>query len=149
MNSSTPHPTSQSIRIGQAAELLGVSVETLRRWEADGRLATRRSSGGQRLVALADVSRLLEERRRVTPDRPIVAGSARNRFSGIVTRVEKDRVAAVVEVMAGPHRFVSLMTAEAVEELDLREGDEAVCVVKATNVIVEIPERRARGGSAP
>jgi len=139
----------QDIRIGQAAELLGVSVDTLRRWEGDGRLATRRSSGGQRLVALAEVRRLLEERRRVTPDRPIVARSARNRFAGIVTRVERDRVAAVVEVMAGPHRFVSLMTAEAVVDLDLREGDEAVCVVKATNVIVEIPERRARSGDAP
>lgn len=138
----------EDIRIGQAAELLGVSVETLRRWEADGRLAMRRSGGGQRLVALAEVSRLLAERRRATPDRPIVAGSARNRFAGIVTRIERDRVAAVVEVMAGPHRLVSLMTAEAVEELDLREGDEAVCVVKATNVIVEIPERRARAGGA-
>ncbi|HSK53555.1 MAG TPA: MerR family DNA-binding transcriptional regulator [Clostridia bacterium] len=134
----------QPIRIGQAAELLGVTVDTLRRWEADGRIASRRSSGGQRLIELADVRRLLEERRRATPDRPIVAASARNRFAGIVTRVERDRVAAVVEVMAGPHRFVSLMTAEAVEELDLREGDEAVCVVKATNVIVEIPERRPR-----
>jgi molybdopterin-binding protein len=134
----------QPLRIGQAAELLGVTVDTLRRWEADGRIATRRSSGGQRLIDLADVRSLLDERRRSAPDRPIVAASARNRFAGIVTRVERDRVAAVVEVMAGQHRFVSLMTAEAVEELDLREGDEAVCVVKATNVIVEIPERRPR-----
>ena len=134
----------QSIRIGQAAELLGVTVETLRRWEADGRLSTGRSTGGQRLIPLAEVSRLLESRRRTVPDRPTVAGSARNRFSGIVTRVQRDGVAAVVEVLAGPHRLVSLMTAEAVEELDLREGDVAVCVVKATNVIVEIPERRAR-----
>jgi molybdopterin-binding protein len=134
-----------AVRIGQAAELLGVTVDTLRRWEAEGRLAMDRSTGGQRLVALADVSRLLEERRRTVPDRPIVAGSARNRFAGIVTRVQRDGVAAVVEVLAGPHRLVSLMTAEAVEDLDLREGDEAVCVVKATNVIVEIPERRNRG----
>ena len=68
-----------------------------------------------------------------------MAQSARNRFPGIVTRIERDGVAAVVEVIAGPHRLVSLMTAEAVEELDLKIGDEAVCVVKATNVIVEIP----------
>lgn len=68
-----------------------------------------------------------------------MARSARNRFAGIVTRIEKDRVAAVVEVQAGPHRLVSLMTAEAVDELALRVGDEAVCVVKATNVVVEIP----------
>ena len=72
-------------------------------------------------------------------DRPIIAQSARNRFAGIVTRIERDRVAAVVEVLAGPHRLVSLMTAEAVEEMGLAVGDEAVCVVKATHVIVEIP----------
>ena len=75
-------------------------------------------------------------------ERPILAQSARNRFPGIVTRIEKDRVAAVVEVIAGPHRLVSLMTAEAVEDLDLKVGDEAVCVVKATNVIVEIPSAK-------
>lgn len=134
-----------TIRIGQAAELLGVGVETLRRWELEGRLATTRTDGGQRRVAIAEVTRLLAERRRSTQDRPIVAQSARNRFAGIVTRIERDRVAAVVEVIAGPHRLVSLMTAEAVEELNLKVGDEAICVVKATNVIVEIPSRRARG----
>ena len=127
------------LRVGQAAEMLGVTVETLRRWEAEGRLRMERSKGGQRLVAVGEVSRLLDERRKATTDRPIVAQSARNRFPGIVTRIEKDRVAAVVEVIAGPHRMVSLMTAEAVEEMGLKVGDEAVCVVKATNVIVEIP----------
>jgi molybdopterin-binding protein len=134
------------LRVGQAAEMLGVSVETLRRWEFDGRLAMARSAGGQRLVRIADVSRLLEQRRRAATDRPIVAQSARNRFAGIVTRVEKDRVAAVVEVLAGPHRLVSLMTAEAVDELGLSVGDEAVCVVKATNVIVEVPSSREPRG---
>src|SRR4029079_10593077 len=104
------------IRVGQAAEMLGVSVETLRRWETEGRLRMERSAGGQRLVAIDEVSRLLKERRRVAIDRPIVPQSARNRFPGIVTRIEKDRVAAVVEVIAGPHRLVSLMTAEAVGE---------------------------------
>jgi molybdopterin-binding protein len=132
------------LRVGQAAEMLGVSVDTIRRWEADGRLATVRSGGGQRLVAIADVTRLLAERRRTGPDRPIVAQSARNRFPGIVTRIEKDRIAAVVEVLAGPHRVVSLMTAEAVDEMGLRVGDEAVCVVKATNVVVEVPAARDR-----
>jgi molybdopterin-binding protein len=127
------------VRIGEAAEMLGVSVETIRRWERDGRLRTARTAGGQRLVPLAEVSRLLAERRRSGSDRPIVAQSARNRFAGVVTRIEKDRVAAVVEVQAGPHRLVSLMTAEAVEELGLQVGDEAVAVVKATNVIIEIP----------
>ena len=128
-----------SLRIGQAAELLGVGVETLRRWEDDGNLRTLRSAGGQRLIPLEEVSRLLAERRRTIRDRRIVAQSARNRFAGIVTRVERDGVAAVVEVLAGPHRLVSLMTAEAVEELGLQVGDEAICVVKATNVIVEVP----------
>jgi molybdopterin-binding protein len=132
----------QTLRVGQAAEMLGVSVETLRRWETDGRLSMTRSAGGQRLVRIADVSRLIEQRRHASTDRPIVAQSARNRFAGIVTRVEKDRVAAVVEVLAGPHRLVSLMTAEAVDELGLSVGDEAVCVVKATNVIVEVPSSR-------
>ena len=119
--------------------MLGVSVETLRRWEIEGRLHMERSDGGQRLVDIDEVSRLLDERRRAATDRPIVAQSARNRFAGVITRIEADRVAAVVEVIAGPHRLVSLMTAEAVAELGLKVGDEAVCVVKATNVIVEIP----------
>jgi molybdopterin-binding protein len=132
------------VRVGQAAEMLGVSVETLRRWEADGRLPMDRSSGGQRLVAIDDVARLMNERRRASRDRPIVAQSARNRFAGIVTRIERDRVAAVVEIIAGPHRLVSLMTAEAVEELGLQIGDEAVCVVKATNVVVEVPSAKER-----
>jgi molybdopterin-binding protein len=129
----------RTLRIGQAAELLGVGVETLRRWEEDGALRTIRSPGGQRLVPLEEVRRLLDERRRATREPRIVAQSARNRFAGVVTRIERDGVAAVVEVMAGPHRLVSLMTAEAVEEMRLRVGDEAICVVKATNVIVEIP----------
>lgn len=132
------------VRVGQAAEMLGVSVDTLRRWETDGRLPMDRSSGGQRLVAIDDVARLIDERRRASRDRPIVAQSARNRFAGIVTRIERDRVAAVVEVIAGPHRLVSLMTAEAVEELGLQIGDEAVCVVKATNVVVEVPSAKER-----
>jgi len=148
----------RTLRIGQAAELLGVGVETLRRWEQDGQLRTVRSMGGQRLVPLEEVSRLLGERRQAAGEqrqgireqatagrRPatreprIVAQSARNRFPGVVTRIERDSIAAVVEVMAGPHRLVSLMTAEAVEEMGLRVGDQAICVVKATNVIVEIP----------
>ena len=132
-----------AVRIGEAAELVGVSVDTLRRWTASGRLRVRRSAGGQRLVALADIRRLQEERRQ-KQERPIVAQSARNRFPGVVTRVEKDRVAAVVEVQAGPHRLVSLMTAEAATELALAPGSAVVCVVKATNVVVEIAQRARR-----
>ena len=124
--------------------MLGVSVDTVRRWVDAGRLPSRRSARGQREVVLADVSRLAAERRQggtVTArrGRVTIASSARNRFQGVVTRIVKDRVAAVVEVQAGPHRLVSLMTAEAVEELGLRVGDEATAVVKATNVVVELP----------
>ena len=136
------HTSAASLRVGQAAEMLQVSVETLRRWESEGRLRMERSAGGQRIVPIGEVTRLLAERRSLAQERPIVSGSARNRFPGIVTRIEKDRVAAVVEVIAGPHRMVSLMTAEAVDELGLKVGDEAVCVVKATNVIVEVPARK-------
>lgn len=122
--------------------MLGVSVDTLRRWERDGRLRMARSAGGQRVVEVDEISRLLDKRRKTARDRPIVAQSARNRFSGIVTRIERDGVAAVVEVIAGPHRLVSLMTAEAVDDLRLGIGDEAICIVKATNVIVEVPSGR-------
>jgi molybdopterin-binding protein len=137
-------PSNVPLRVGEAAELLGVSVDTLRRWEAAGRLPVRRSRGGQRLVGIADVRRLQSTRRK--REQPIVARSARNRFAGVVTKVEKDRVAAVVEVQAGPHRLVSLMTAEAATELALAAGVDVVCLVKATNVIVEIPQR-ARGST--
>jgi molybdopterin-binding protein len=133
-------PIYRTMRVGQAAELLGVSIDTLRRWESAGKLRVRRSAGGQRLVGLADIRSLLAERRRKrAPNR---AQSARNRFPGVVTRVEKDRVAAVVEVQAGPHRLVSLMTAEAATELALAPGTSVVCVVKATNVVVEIAQRK-------
>ena len=118
-------------------------MDTLRRWSESGQLRVRRTAGGQRLVGLAEVRRL-QSRRRASAPRPAVAQSARNRFPGIVTRVAKDRVAAAVEVQAGPHRLVSLMTAEAANELELRPGSAVVCVVKATNVVVEIA-RRVRG----
>jgi molybdopterin-binding protein len=126
------------LRLGEAAERLGVSPDTLRRWAQAGRIEVKLTPGGQRTVSQAEVSRLAAERRRSGTERPIVAQSARNRFAGTVTRVERDGVAAVVEVQAGPHRLVSLMTREAADELDLAPGDEVVCVVKATNVIVEL-----------
>jgi molybdopterin-binding protein len=121
------------------AELASVSVDTVRRWADSGRLATRRTEGGQRVADGADVARLLRE---MAPpvERPAVsAESARNRLTGIVTRVVKDTVAAQVEMQAGPYRIVSLMTAEAAEELGLAPGVRAVASVKATNVVVELP----------
>ena len=136
------HGTDTSrLRIGEAAAQLGVSPDTLRRWAEAGRIEVELTPGGQRTVNQADVTRLAAERRREGADRPIVAQSARNRFPGIVTRVERDGVAAVVEVQAGPHRLVSLITREASEELDLEPGDEVVCTVKATDVMVEVPSR--------
>ncbi len=128
------------LRIGQAAALLGVSVDTLRRWETEGRLPTGRSAGGQRLVALADVRRLLDERRR--PPAPIAATSARNAFDGVVTNVVRGAAAATVEVQAGPFRLLALVTAESVDELDLRPGVAVVASVKATNVVIGLPEAR-------
>ncbi len=133
----------EGVRIGKAAEMLGVSPDTLRRWTASGKLRARRSRGGQRLIALSDVVRIAGVRREKARQRPAVFQSARNRFEGIVVRVEKDRISAVVEVRAGPHRLVSLMTAEAATELKLRVGLPVACVVKATNVVVEV----ARGAS--
>lgn len=130
-------------RLGQAAELLGVSVDTVRRWADSGRLQTRRTAGGQRLVDGADLAHFAGANAERPPAEPILGQSARNRFSGIVTRVIKDRVAAQVEVQAGPHRLVSLMTREAADELGLAPGVRAVAVVKATNVIVEVTDRPA------
>ena len=123
-------------RIGQAAEALGVRVETLRRWESEGKLRTERTEGGQRIVPADELSRLLAERRAKQASGP--ASSLRNRFPGVVVNVEKDGVAATVEIMAGPHRILSLLTREAVDELDLRPGSEVVANVKATNVSVEV-----------
>lgn len=139
--------SASALRIGEAAEALGVTVATLRRWDAEGRIRSVRSAGGQRRVTLSEVERL--RRARSGKRRAVVAQSARNRFEGIVTRVERDKVAAIVEVLAGPHRIVSLVTREAVDELGLEVGDEAVAVVKATNVMIDLPAsdgRRARGG---
>ena len=126
------------LRIGEAAELLGVSVDTVRRWTASGVLAFARTSGGQRTVRRSDVARLSAERRRGATERPIVAQSARNRFPGVVVRVVRDRAAAVVEVQAGPHRLMSLLTREAADELELAPGKLVVCVVKSTDVMVEV-----------
>ena len=128
-----------SYKLGQAADLLGVSVDTVRRWADGGRLKTRRTGGGQRLVDGADLARFLEEQGGVPETGAIVSSSSRNRFPGIVTRVVKDKVAAQVEIHAGPHRIVSLMTREAADQLGLAPGVAAVAAVKATNVVVELP----------
>ncbi|MCA1845030.1 MAG: helix-turn-helix transcriptional regulator [Actinobacteria bacterium] len=130
----------RSYQIGQAAELLGVSPDTVRRWADSGRVKVARTAGGRRLIDGADLARLAVELAETAEPGAIVGQSARNRLSGIVTRVVKDKVAAHVEIQAGPHRIVSLMTREAADELGLRPGVLAVAAVKATSVVVELPE---------
>jgi molybdopterin-binding protein len=125
--------------MGQAAELLGVSVDTMRRWADSGRVKVVRTRGGRRLIDGVDLARFAVEVAESGEPEHAATRSARNSFPGIVTRVVKDKVAAQVEVQAGRHRIVSLMTSEAVEELDLKPGVLVVAVVKATNVVIEIP----------
>lgn len=126
------------LRIGQAATLLDVSVDTLRRWEEEGEIRLERSEGGHRRVPLAEVRRILDER---APPRPALsASSARNHLDAVVTRVEGDRASAVVEMQAGPFRLAALITARSAEELDLAPGRRVMAVVKATDVVVGLPE---------
>lgn len=125
-------------RLGAAAKMLGVSVDTVRRMVDDGRLTAVRTKGGQRMIDGESLAALARPKRRDRGDQK-VKQSARNRFPGIVTRVVKDRVAAQVEIQAGPFRLVSLLTREAVDDLDLQPGMPAIATVKATNVGVELP----------
>lgn len=123
-------------RMSEVAEFLGISPDTVRRWVDSGRLPATRTKAGHREVDGADLaSFIVALRGRDDPWRARL--SARNRLSGIVTGVNIDDVCATVEIQAGPHRLVSLHTAEAVRELGLEPGMRATAVVKATNVIVE------------
>ena len=130
--------------IREAAELLGVSDDTVRRWADAGRIATSSTSGRRRTIEGADLARFAEELAASTdqpPARPVVSESARNRFTGLVTRVVRDTVMAQVEIQSGPHRIVSLMSREAADELELQPGSLAIASVKATNVVVELPRQ--------
>ena len=128
-----------SYRISQAAQLLGVSPDTVRRWADSGRLEVQRDAAGRRTVAgeyLAALASSLAD----DPEIGTMAGhSARNRLTGIVTKVTRDTVMAQVELAAGPFRVVSLMSREAADELGLAPGVMAVASIKATNVTVELP----------
>jgi molybdopterin-binding protein len=124
-------------RISEAAELLGVSVDTVRRWADSGKLAAERDGNGHRIVAGADLAAYLSQNGRT--DEGAANSSARNRFTGLVTGIKKDTVMAQVEIQAGPHRVVSLMSREALDDLGLEIGSLAVAVVKSTTVIVETP----------
>ncbi|MCH0541310.1 helix-turn-helix transcriptional regulator [Streptomyces sp. MUM 203J] len=123
----------------QAARLLGVSADTVRRWADAGRLPTRRDETGRRLVDGPDLAAFAVGLARQAETEPGEAPytSARNAFAGIVTAVKLGDVAAQVEIQAGPHRLVSLLTREAVEELGLEVGVEAVARVKSTNVHID------------
>jgi molybdopterin-binding protein len=129
-----------SYRIAEAAELLGVSDDTLRRWVEAGRVESG-TEDGRTVVAGPALARLAESLAD-HPDRERTrasAVSARNRLTGIVTKVTKDRVMAQVELICGPYRMVSLMSAEAADELGLEPGVRAIASVKSTNVVVERP----------
>jgi molybdopterin-binding protein len=128
-------------KIGEVAELLGVSVDSVRRLADNGRLATIRTAGGQRVVDGRQLARFMAAAPADLKPQTTVGRSARNHFPGIVTRVIKDRVMAQVEIQAGSHRLVSLISREAADELGLAPGVRAVAVVKATNVIVELAAR--------
>ena len=132
-----------TFRIKEAASLLGVSDDTLRRWADGGRVETTTDASGRRAVdgaALARLAQDLAETADHAGGRAVVAHSARNRFQGLVTRVVRDAVMAQVEIQAGPYRVVSLLSREAADELSLEPGMLAVATVKATNVSVEIPK---------
>ena len=134
--SCTFRAVSEDYRIGEAAAVIGVRVETLRRWAREGRLSTTRTAGGQRRVPAAEVARLLAER---SERRPIARASQRNRLRGVITEVKKDALAATVEIQAGPHRVLAFITREAADQMGLEPGMEAVAAVKATNVTIELP----------
>ena len=125
-----------AFRIGEAADLLGVSVDTVRRWVDAGRLAAGRDEHGHRLVEGVDLARFVRGQA-AEPDSRSEESSARNRLRGIVTAVVKDTVMAQVDIQAGPFRLVSLMSREAVDDLGLRVGSVAVAVIKSTTVVVE------------
>jgi molybdopterin-binding protein len=126
-------------RLGQAARLLGVSVDTVRRLADRGRLKTTRTTGQHRLVDGADLARLAGSVDADDGD----GSSARNRLLGIVTNVVKDKVAAQVEMRCGPFRVVSLLTRESVDDLQLEPGVLVHARIKATNVVVELATERS------
>ena len=120
--------------LGDAAKAIGVSTDTLRRWDRAGRLQTTRDARNRRRVPRSEVERLTARPpRHATGD----SLSARNRFPGVVRSVEVDGVMALVEIEAGPHRIVAAITRDAVEELGLAEGVQATATVKATSVMVD------------
>ncbi|EID15015.1 TobE protein [Mycobacterium xenopi RIVM700367] len=131
----------RKMRIREAAELLGVSDDTVRRWIDQGSLSVSLDQSGRKVIAGDELAEFWRTNTRPLPPNPLgVASSARNRFVGLVTKVITDKVMAQVEMQCGPFTVVSLMSSEAARELKLEPGSVAVAVVKATNVIVETPD---------
>jgi molybdopterin-binding protein len=131
-----------TFRVREAADLLGVSDDTVRRWIDAGRLASTTDAGGRNVVAGSDLAAFAQTLAAAgdhPAPGPVRSESARNRFVGLVTRVVRDTVMAQVEIQAGPFRLVSLMSREAADELGLEPGVRAVATVKATQVSVDVP----------
>lgn len=133
--------------MGEAAELLGVSADTVRRWADAGRLSATRDENGHRVIPGPELAAFASSLAAAADERSEVS-SARNRLRGIITAVTKDAVMAQVDIQAGPFRVVSLMSREAVDELDLRVGATAVAVIKSTTVVVERAARAPHVGRA-
>jgi molybdopterin-binding protein len=131
-------PKDEGMLLSEAARAIGVSQDTLRRWDRAGKIRTRRDAANRRRVPRAEVERLA---RHPSRHRAGDALSARNRFPGVVRSVEADGVMALVEIEAGPFLVTAAVTRDAVEELGLAEGVEATAAVKATSVMVERPDR--------
>lgn len=129
------------LRIGEVAQRVGVSVDTLRRWEAEGRITFERR-GNQRVLAASELAGLLS-----TLAGSERTSSARNRLTGFVVAVERDGVMAKVELVCGDYRVVSLMSREAADEMKLAPGVPATAVVKSTSVMVEVPSSASAGSS--
>ena len=125
------------LRIGQVANLLAISTDTVRTWIDDGKIPSSRTSGGHRIIKGSDLASFLTK----SDNEPSVTShlSARNRFLGIVTNVKKDNVMAQIEIQAGGQRIVSLISSEAAEAMNLKPGVIAAAVIKSTNVVVELP----------
>ena len=131
--------------MGEAAELLGVSADTVRRWVDAGKLPAERDEHGHRVIPGVELAEFARSQGTETDERSEVS-SARNRLRGIVTAVVKDAVMAQVDIQAGPFRVVSLMSREAVDDMDLQVGSVAVAVIKSTTVMVERAPHSGGGG---